>query len=199
MIVLSLLLASTTAGPVRRLADSAERVRRRIRTRVEIPDFTRRRDEIGHLSGALRDMTNALYSRIEAIEMFAADVAHELKNPLTSLRSAVETLPLARSETSRARLLEVIEHDVKRLDRLISDISDASRLDAELQRQDITLVDMRRLLSTLTTAANETRLGHHVAVEVRFEGRGSLDSFAVPGHDSRLGPVISNLLSNAPS
>ena len=139
MIVLSLLLASTIAGPVRRLADSAERVRRRIRTRVEIPDFTRRRDEIGHLSGALRDMTDALYNRIEAIEMFAADVAHELKNPLTSLRSAVETLPLARNENSRTRLLAVIEHDVKRLDRLISDISDASRLDAELQRQDMTL------------------------------------------------------------
>ena len=199
MIMLSLLLASTIAGPVRRLADSAERVRRRIRTRVEIPDFTRRRDEIGHLSGALRDMTNALYNRIEAIEMFAADVAHELKNPLTSLRSAVETLPLARNENSRARLLEVIEHDVKRLDRLISDISDASRLDAELQRQDMTPVDLRRLLTTLTSVANETRLGHDVAVEVRFEGRGPTDTFSVPGHDSRLGQVISNLLSNAQS
>ena len=88
-------------SPVRRLADSAESVRRRIRPRVEIPDFTRRRDEIGHLSGALRDMTNALYNRIEAIESFAADVAHELKNPLTSLRSAVETLPLAKTEDSR--------------------------------------------------------------------------------------------------
>jgi two-component system, OmpR family, sensor histidine kinase ChvG len=199
MIVLSLLLASTIAGPVRRLADGAERVRRRIQTRVEIPDFTRRRDEIGHLSGALRDMTNALYSRIEAIEMFAADVAHELKNPLTSLRSAVETLPLARNETSRARLLEVIEHDVKRLDRLISDISDASRLDAELQRQDMAPVDLRRLLTTLTTVANETRLGHDVSVEVRFEGRSPAEAFSVPGHDSRLGQVISNLLSNAQS
>ncbi|MGQ0685422.1 stimulus-sensing domain-containing protein [Bradyrhizobium sp.] len=199
MIMLSLLLASTIAGPVRRLADSAERVRRRIRTRVEIPDFTRRRDEIGHLSGALRDMTDALYNRIEAIEMFAADVAHELKNPLTSMRSAVETLPLARNEASRARLLEVIEHDVKRLDRLISDISDASRLDAELQRQDMTLVDLRRLLTTLASVANETRLGHDVAVEIRFEGRGTSDTFAVPGHDSRLGQVISNLLSNAQS
>jgi two-component system, OmpR family, sensor histidine kinase ChvG len=200
MIVLSLLLASTIAGPVRRLADGAERVRRRIQTRVEIPDFTRRRDEIGHLSGALRDMTNALYSRIEAIEMFAADVAHELKNPLTSLRSAVETLPLARNENSRARLLAVIEHDVKRLDRLISDISDASRLDAELQRQDMTPVDLRRLLTTLTSVANETRLGHDdVAVEVRFEGRTPTDTFSVPGHDSRLGQVISNLLSNARS
>ncbi|MBW7971972.1 sensor histidine kinase [Bradyrhizobium sp. BR 10289] len=199
MIMLSLLLASTIAGPVRRLADSAERVRRRIKTRVEIPDFTRRRDEIGHLSGALRDMTNALYSRIEAIEMFAADVAHELKNPLTSLRSAVETLPLARNENSRARLLEVIEHDVKRLDRLISDISDASRLDAELQRQDAIPVDLRRLLGTLVSVANETKLGHDVAVEARFEGRGATDTFAVTGHDSRLGQVVSNLLSNAQS
>ena len=199
MIMLSLLLASTIAGPVRRLADSAERVRRRIRTRVEIPDFTRRRDEIGHLSGALRDMTGALYNRIEAIEMFAADVAHELKNPLTSLRSAVETLPLARNDNSRARLLAVIEHDVKRLDRLISDISDASRLDAELQRQDMTSVDLRRLLTALTTVANETRRSNNVAVEVRFEGRSPNDTFPVPGHDSRLGQVISNLLSNAQS
>jgi two-component system sensor histidine kinase ChvG len=199
MIMLSLLLASTIAGPVRRLADSAERVRRRIRTRVEIPDFTRRRDEIGHLSGALRDMTDALYNRIEAIEMFAADVAHELKNPLTSLRSAVETMPLARNENSRARLLAVIEHDVKRLDRLISDISDASRLDAELQRQDMTSVGLRRLLTALVTVANETRRGNNIAVEVRFEGRGPNDTFSVAGHDSRLGQVISNLLSNAQS
>ena len=199
MIVLSLLLASTIAGPVRRLADSAEHVRRRVKMRVEIPNFTRRRDEIGHLSGALRDMTGALYNRIEAIERFAADVAHELKNPLTSLRSAVETLPLARTDSSRARLLEVIEHDVRRLDRLISDISDASRLDAELQRQDIAPVDLRRLLMTLTSVANETRLGHDVAVEVRFEGRSANDGFSVPGHDSRLGQVISNLLSNAQS
>src|SRR6201993_4235832 len=199
MMLLSLLLASTIAGPVRRLADSAERVRRRIKTRVEIPDFTRRRDEIGHLSGALRDMTDALYNRIEAIEMFAADVAHELKNPLTSLRSAVETLPLARNENSRNRLLGVIEHDVKRLDRLISDISDASRLDAELQRQDMAPVDLRRLLTALAAVANETRRGNNVTVELRFEGRGQFDTFTVPGHDSRLGQVVSNLLSNAQS
>jgi two-component system sensor histidine kinase ChvG len=199
MIVLSLALASTIAGPVRRLADSAERVRRRIRSRVEIPDFTGRRDEIGHLSGALRDMTGALYNRIEAIEMFAADVAHELKNPLTSLRSAVETLPLARTDNSRSRLLAVIEHDVKRLDRLISDISDASRLDAELQRQDMAPVDLRRLLNALASVANETRRGNNIGVELRFEGRGTADAFSVPGHDSRLGQVVSNLLSNAQS
>ncbi len=198
MIVLSLLLASTIAGPVRRLAASAEGVRRRIKTRVEIPDFTARGDEIGHLSGALRDMTDALYNRMEAIERFAADVAHELKNPLTSLRSAVETLPLAKSDDSRARLLAVIEHDVRRLDRLISDISDASRLDAELQRQDVARVDLRRLLSTTVTIANETRHGNDVVAEVRFEGAPG-DTFAVAGHDLRIGQVIANLLSNAQS
>ena len=198
MIVLSLLLASTIAGPVRRLADSAERVRRRIKTRVEIPDFSARGDEIGHLSRALRDMTGALYNRIDDIERFAADVAHELKNPLTSMRSAVETLPLARSDESRGRLLAVIEHDVRRLDRLISDISDASRLDAELQRQDAEPVNIRRLLETLTSVANEVRHGNDVNVETRFEGNPD-DPFLVPGHDSRLGQVISNLLANAQS
>ncbi|MGH6767479.1 MAG: stimulus-sensing domain-containing protein, partial [Xanthobacteraceae bacterium] len=198
MVVLSFLLAGTIAGPVRRLADTAEVVRRRIRSRVEIPDFTRRRDEIGHLSGTLREMTNALYSRIEAIESFAADVAHELKNPLTSLRSAVETLPLAKTEDSRKRLLGVIQHDVKRLDRLISDISDASRLDAELQRQEIAPVDLTKLLNTLVTVANEVRKDHDVAVSLRFEGGGPAD-FIAPGHDSRLGQVIDNLIENARS
>ena len=195
LVVLSMLLAATIAGPVRRLADAAEHVRRRIRSRVEIPDFTRRRDEIGHLSGTLRAMTDSLYSRIEAIESFAADVSHELKNPLTSLRSAVETLPRARTEESRKRLLAVIEHDVRRLDRLISDISDASRLDAELQRQDTAPVDLRRLLTTVTGVANEVRRENNVGVTLKFEG----NNFVVPGHDSRLGQVINNLIDNARS
>lgn len=201
MFVLSLLLAGTIAGPVRRLADGAERVRRRIKSRVEIPDFTGRRDEIGHLSGALRDMTNALYSRIEAIESFAADVAHELKNPLTSLRSAVETLPRAKSPESQARLLAVIEHDVKRLDRLISDISDASRLDAELQRNDSATVDLRRLLTTVVAVANEVKRGkgvNGVRVSLAFEGGGPR-SFQISGNDSRLGQVVHNLIDNARS
>jgi two-component system, OmpR family, sensor histidine kinase ChvG len=198
MVVLSILLAGTIAEPVRRLADAAESVRRRIRSRVEIPDFTRRRDEIGHLSGALRDMTNAMYSRIEAIESFAADVAHELKNPLTSLRSAVETLPLARNDDSRGRLLSIIQHDVKRLDRLISDISDASRLDAELQRQEAAPVDLTKLLSTLVTVANEVKRDDGVSVKLRFEGVG-VRAFQVPGHDSRLGQVVDNLIENARS
>ena len=197
MVVLSMLLAGTIAGPVRRLADGAERVRRRIRSRVEIPDFTGRRDEIGELSGALRDMTNALYSRIEAIESFAADVAHELRNPLTSLRSAVETLPLAKTDQGRQRLLAVIEHDVKRLDRLISDISDASRLDAELQRQEAAPIDLAKLLDALVKAANEIR-SDDVNVTLTFEGS-ALSNFKVAGHDSRLGQVVSNLVDNARS
>ena len=198
MVVLSILLASTIAGPVRRLSEAAELVRRRTTGRVDIPDFTRRRDEIGHLSGALRDMTNALYSRIAAIESFAADVAHELKNPLTSLRSAVETLPLAKTEDSRSRLLAVIEHDVRRLDRLISDISDASRLDAEMQRQEAAPLDLARLLRTVATMANEVKRQNDVRVTLAFEGGGT-NGFVVPGHDSRLGQVINNLIDNARS
>ena len=198
MVVLSTLLARTIAGPVKRLAEGAERVRHRTRSRVEIPDLTQRKDEIGHLSGALRDMTSALYTRIEAIERFAADVAHELKNPLTSLRSAVETLPLAKSPESKDRLLAVIQHDVKRLDRLISDISDASRLDAELQRGEMAPVDLTRLLNTVVSVQNEIRQSDTAKVSVSFEGGGP-KAFVVPGHDSRLGQVFDNLISNARS
>jgi two-component system sensor histidine kinase ChvG len=198
MVLLSVLLAGTIAGPMRRLAASAERVHRRSRSRVEIPDFTARRDEIGHLSGALRAMTDALYTRIEAIESFAADVAHELKNPLTSLRSAVETLPLAKSPESRERLLDVIQHDVKRLDRLISDISEASRLDAELQRHEIVQVDLTKLLTTVVTIQNEMRTDDDATVTLTFEGA-NLHAFMVPGHDFRLGQVINNLIDNARS
>jgi two-component system sensor histidine kinase ChvG len=142
-------------------------------------------------------MTSALYNRIEAIESFAADVAHELKNPLTSLRSAVETLPLAKSESSRRRLLEVIEHDVRRLDRLISDISDASRLDAELQRQEAIPVDLYKLLSAVVAVANEVKRDDGVRVTLGFEGAPRI--YFVQGHDSRLGQVINNLIDNARS
>jgi two-component system, OmpR family, sensor histidine kinase ChvG len=198
MVLLSVLLAGTIAGPVRRLAAGAELVRSRIKARVEIPDFTRRRDEIGHLSGALREMTSAMYSRIEAIESFAADVSHELKNPLTSLRSAVETFPLAKSDESRGRLLNVIEHDVRRLDRLISDISDASRLDAEMQRVDALPVDLSKLLNAVVSIANEVRCEDPARVTVNFEG-GNQRAFVVRGRDSRLSQVLDNLITNARS
>ncbi|WP_020177460.1 sensor histidine kinase [Methylopila sp. M107] len=200
MLVLSLLLASTIAGPVRKLADGAERVRHRMSHRAEIPDFTSRTDEIGHLSGALRDMTNALYARIEGIERFAADVAHELKNPLTSLRSAVETMPLAKSDESRARLLGVIEHDVRRLDRLISDISDASRLDAELQRQDAEPVDIVKLLTTVIDMQNGAPRSNGVTINLSIaDAAQGNDAYLVIGHDSRLAQVVTNLIDNARS
>jgi len=200
MVVLSMLLARSIGGPVRRLAGAAEHVRRRHRTRVEIPDFSSRSDEIGHLSGAIRDMTDALYSRIEAIESFAADVSHELKNPLTSLRSAVETLPLVKTPEARDRLLDVIQHDIRRLDRLISDISDASRLDAEMQRQESAPVDVHQLLSAVIKIANEVPREDGVHI-VFATGRvvGAPQGYIVPGHDSRLGQVIDNLIENARS
>ena len=197
MVVLSFLLAGTIAGPVRRLAESAQLVRRRIRSRVEIHDLSHRRDEIGHLAGSLRGMTDALYNRIEAIERFAADVAHELKNPLTSLRSAVETLPLAKSEENHNRLLAVIKHDVKRLDRLISDISDASRLDAEMQRHDAQPVDLVKLLTTVVSVTNQ-RHDDGVTVSLKLDSS-SPGALAVSGHDSRLGQVVDNLVDNARS
>jgi two-component system sensor histidine kinase ChvG len=200
MVVLSVLLAGAIVGPVRRLAEAAERVRSGTKSRQEIPDFTGRSDEIGHLSGALRDMTRALYNRIEAIERFAADVAHELKNPLTSLRSAVETLPLAKTDESRKRLTSIIQHDVKRLDRLISDISDASRLDAELARADAEPVDLTRLVETVVAVANERRREHdpriRLTVEPLSKGR---PAYFVAGHDLRLGQVVNNLIDNARS
>ncbi|MDF2370794.1 MAG: stimulus-sensing domain-containing protein [Rhizobiaceae bacterium] len=200
-ILLSLLLAGTIANPLHRLADAAQRVRRGISAREEIPDFSARQDEIGNLSVALRSMTNALYDRIDAIESFAADVSHELKNPLTSLRSAVETLPLARNETSRTRLMDVIQHDVRRLDRLISDISDASRLDAELARQDASPLDLRQLLEDMVNISSQTRKGAKF-VELQLEivpSNAPKGRFMVDGYDLRIGQVITNLIDNARS
>ncbi|MGB8312926.1 MAG: sensor histidine kinase [Aestuariivirga sp.] len=202
-ILLSVFLAGTIAEPIRRLAASAERVRRGINKRVEIPDFTARRDEIGHLSGALRDMTSALYNRIDAIEAFAADVSHELKNPLTSLRSAVETLAMVKTDEQRARLVEIVKHDVRRLDRLITDISDASRLDAELARAETNPVDVARLLGAITTLANETRKEQQAEIVLQVLPAGNafdpLLAFVVLGHESRLSQVFRNLLDNARS
>lgn len=199
MLFLSLLLANTIAEPVRRLAAAAERVKRGIKARQEIPDFSGRADEIGHLSGALREMTQALYRRMDAIESFAADVAHELKNPLTSLRSAVEILPRVQAEDKRQRLLDVIQHDVKRLDRLISDISDASRLDAELARADAEPVDVERLLKTVVDAANQSHHEDGILIELDVAGERSRQGYFVLGHDSRLAQVITNLIDNARS
>jgi two-component system sensor histidine kinase ChvG len=199
--ILSMVLASTIATPLRRLSAAANRVRRGSKNRDEIPDFSDRQDEIGNLSVAVREMTNALYNRIEAIESFAADVSHELKNPLTSLRSAVETLPLAKNESSRARLMEVIQHDVRRLDRLITDISDASRLDAELAREDASRVDLKKFIGDLVSVSRESGR-HKKPVEIEFTPAklpAGVKNYNVAGHDLRIGQVITNLIENARS
>ncbi|TPI62315.1 HAMP domain-containing protein [Mesorhizobium sp. B3-1-7] len=199
--ILSMLLASTIANPLRRLSAAAVRVRRGVKNREEIPDFSDRQDEIGNLSIAVRDMTNALYARIEAIESFAADVSHELKNPLTSLRSAVETLPLAKNENSRGRLMEIIQHDVRRLDRLITDISDASRLDAELAREDAATVDLKKFTTDLIAVSREaTRNKKAVEIELKVAKLpAGAKGYFVVGHDLRIGQVITNLIENARS
>jgi two-component system sensor histidine kinase ChvG len=199
--ILSMLLASTIANPLRRLSAAAVRVRRGVKSREEIPDFSDRQDEIGNLSIAIRDMTNALYARIEAIESFAADVSHELKNPLTSLRSAVETLPLAKNDNSRGRLMDIIQHDVRRLDRLITDISDASRLDAELAREDAGTVDLKKFITDLIAVSREATRNKK-AVEIEFKVAKlpqGVKGYVVVGHDLRIGQVITNLIENARS
>jgi two-component system sensor histidine kinase ChvG len=196
-IALSLALAGTIAGPMRRLSAAAERVQTAGNARAEIPDYSDRPDEIGHLSGAFRRMTDGLYNRIEAIERFAADVAHELKNPLTSLRSAVETLPLAKRQEDKDRLNAIIQHDVKRLDRLITDISSASRLDAELARESSERVDVVKLAETMVAMQNDMAQGRGVTVELaKRSGKGPV---IVNGHESRLAQVFANLIDNAVS
>jgi two-component system sensor histidine kinase ChvG len=193
-VLLSLFLAGTIARPVRRLAESADRVRRITGRRVEIPDFTRREDEIGDLSGALRDMTRSLYARLDAIETFAADVSHEIKNPLTSLHSAVETFARVEEPAQRERLLQVIKADVIRLDRLISDISDASRLDAELSRTEFEPIDVGALARALVEVYRATATAEAPELVLDIDDH---DDLTVLGAENRLGRVLRNLIDNA--
>ncbi len=203
--LLSIFLAGTIAGPMHRLAQAAEHVRRNVKTRRKIPDYSHRRDEIGHLSRALNEMTAAMYRRMEAVETFAADVAHELKNPLSSLRSAAELLPKAKTDEQRNELLRVIGDDVRRLDRLISEISDASRLDAELARERATPVNLAEMIMTVSNVNNGFHREDYPSIAVNVEGVRSCEAagrsrvFIVNGHDSRLTRVLTNLIDNAAS
>lgn len=193
-LLLSFFLGRTIARPIRKLARAAERVRRAIGREENIPLFAERNDEIGDLSRSLSDMTQALYNQIDAIETFAADVAHELKNPLSSMRSAVETLGRTDREDLRERLLAVLNDDVKRLDRLITDISDASRLDAELARSSLDVVDLGEMASTICDAYHTSGTARNVAIlYVQTEA----GIFMVRGLERRLGQVLRNLLDNA--
>jgi len=200
MLITSLYLAGTIGEPVRKLAAAADQVRfghfsKEGSGRGEIPIFPERTDEIGDLADSLRSMTIGLYNRIDAIERFAADVAHELKNPLTSLSSALEMSQRA-PEADRVRLLEIARGDIKRLNRLITDISDASRLDAELSREAPEPVDLSRLLATIVDIYRMT----DNPAGVKFVLRDELEPGAiVHGRDERLGQVFRNLIDNAVS
>lgn len=195
---LSLVLASTIANPLADLAAAAELgrdrdARKMAPGRVRIPDLTARPDEIGRLSIAMRGMVAALYDRIDANEQFASDVAHEIKNPLASLRSAVGTLRLAKRDEQRERLLDVIEHDVRRLDRLVSDISNASRLDSELVKEEEEEFDLLRTLSNLGEY-----LGKQAAEKgVDFIADLPADPIRIRGLEARLAQVFVNLITNA--
>ena len=193
-ILLSLYLAGTIARPVHRLAEAAERVRRGKARQMEIPDFTRRGDEIGDLSGVLREMTEALWTRMDAIEHFAADVAHEIKNPLSSLRSAVETVARMEDPAQQRKLMAIILDDVQRLDRLISDISDASRVDAELSRADKAPSDIGLLLQTLAEVHEATAKPGAPRIVV---GLPKGQTLMAPVIEGRLVQVLRNLIANA--
>ena len=195
-VLLSLYLAGTIARPINRLAAAAERVRTGRGRHAVIPDFTGRRDEIGELSRDLRGMTEALWQRMDAIERFAADVAHEIKNPLTSLRSAVETVARIDDPEQQKKLMSIIVDDVHRLDRLISDISDASRLDAELSRDVPTPIDIRQVLATLTDIERAAASNERSTIEWHLEADADLTVYASEG---RLGQVFRNIIANAMS
>jgi len=198
-VLLSIYLAGAIARPIRRLAIAAERVRHGRGRQVPIPDLTQRHDEIGELSGALREMTDALWRRMDAIEHFAADVAHEIKNPLTSLKSAVETAARVADPEKQRQLLAVVVEDVARLDRLITDISDASRLDAEMSRiepEPVPIADMLEALAELHEAGRKEDGPVLVLALPSGAGRQAL---TVQGMESRLGQVFRNLIANAVS
>ncbi len=196
-ILSSLLLTAMIAQPIRQLAIAADKVREGIAAagRVRIPDFTKRQDEIGELSGSLKSMTAAIYARIDAIESFAADVAHELKNPLTSIRSASETLEFAKTSDQQAKLMQIIQNDVARMDRLITDISNASRLDAELARETREAVDLTQLIGDITAMYGET--AKPGAAKVEF--RDPVQAVYVLGNPTALSQVVRNLIDNARS
>ncbi len=196
MVLSSLYLSSVIAGPVRALAAAADRVRSGRFGRETIPSMSERNDEIGDLADSFSAMTRALYARIDTIERFAADVAHELKNPLTSLKSAVEMLRRAENAEARERLMTIVANDIARIDRLITDISDASRLDAELSRETAAPVDLSHLLKTVVEIYGLTPLPRGVELALSID---LPEPATVLGHDERLGQVFRNLIDNGVS
>ncbi len=185
-IMTSFLLARTVAGPMRRLSAAAEHVSGNIAARHELPQFMNRKDEVGQMASAFRSMTAALYRRIEASEKFAADVAHELKNPLTAARSTAEALAYAKTEEQRDQLVQQIQHELKRLNRLISDVANTSRLEAELARQHLEPVDVTGVLHSITDIFRDILSGETRRIKLDIEPARFDDAFVVKGADGRL-------------
>lgn len=192
----SLLLHLFVARPVMRLSAAADEVRLQRARAISLPDLESRKDEIGDLARSLESMTETLSARMDAIEAFAADVSHEIKNPLTSIRSALETLPLVKTEAQREKLTALLQQDVRRLDRLITDISNASRLDAELNRDRPRTVDLTALLADIVSVYDAGRKpGESRVVFTPPVGERAM----IVGRDGPLGQVFRNLIDNARS
>lgn len=197
--VTSLLLSRTVVDPMRRLSAAAEHVSRNITARHELPEYSERSDEVGQMAGAFGNMTSALYRRIEASENFAADVAHELKNPLTAARSTAEALAYAKTDEQRSELVTQIQGELQRLNRLITDVSATSRLDAELARQEMDPVNLTEVLDNVVKIFREILQANTRSVSLDIEPT-KIDkekAFVVYGNDSRLGQVLTNLIDNA--
>jgi len=194
-ILLSLVLSYTIGKPVKELADAADDVRNNLNRRHKIPDFSERKDEIGNLSRSLNDMTASLYNRIDIIEKFSADVAHELRNPLTSLKSAVEAFPLIKKKSERIKLIEIINEDIDRIDRLISDISETSKLDTALTIEKREIVDLLEILSELINLQNFRGVTNKIFLRVDRAGV----KFYSKINKDRINQVFINLFDNARS
>jgi two-component system sensor histidine kinase ChvG len=196
-VVTSLLLARTVAGPIRRLSDAAELVSENIEARTRLPQFEGRTDEVAQMAAAFQAMTGALCKRIEASEKFAADVAHELKNPLTAARSTAESLGYAKNEEERAHLVAQIQGELKRLNRLITDVSNASRLDAELARKEMRPIDVTTMLGNVVGIFRDIIGDDSRSVTLAVGAESSPGAFFVKGDEGRLGQVMTNLIDNA--
>lgn len=194
-IVSSLLLVRAIAGPMKRLSDAADKVSHNIR--ADIPDFAERSDEVGQMGRAFKAMTSALYRRIEASEKFAADVAHELKNPLAAARSTADVLQYARTEEDRSQLVREIQNELKRLNQLINDVSNASRLDAELARQQMTRTSLRAVLDNVSGIFRDLLTDDTRRIALDLDKSLTEAQLTVNGNEGRLGQVFTNLIDNA--